>query len=85
MLRADRALGSADDLGSNEMGFMNSTRGLHTPNLDQLAFGGVTLRNCESEASSAALCYCERSVRAPPLTSLGQTTSSRSARRPARP
>ena len=30
---------------------MNSTRGLHTPNLDQLAFGGVTLRNCESRAS----------------------------------
>ena len=44
---------AADDLGSNELNFMNSTRGLHTPNLDQLAFGGVTLRNCESEASSA--------------------------------
>ena len=38
------------------MGFMNSTRGLHTPNLDQLAFGGVTLRNCESEATSSARC-----------------------------
>jgi hypothetical protein len=43
--------GEADDLGSNEMGFMNSTRGIHTPNLDALAFSGVTLRNCESALS----------------------------------
>ena len=52
MLRELTALSAAaDDLGSNELNFMNSTRGLHTPNLDQLAFGGVTLRNCESQAS----------------------------------
>ena len=44
--------GAADDLGSNEMGFMNSTRGIHTPNLDALAFSGVTLRNCESALRS---------------------------------
>ena len=35
----------ADDLGFNEMGFMNETRGLHTPHLDALAHAGVILRN----------------------------------------
>jgi arylsulfatase A-like enzyme len=35
----------ADDLGSNELNFMNSTRGILTPNLDALAAQGVTLRN----------------------------------------
>eukprot|EP01065_Artemidia_motanka_P012589 TRINITY_DN1693_c6_g1_i1.p1 TRINITY_DN1693_c6_g1~~TRINITY_DN1693_c6_g1_i1.p1 ORF type:complete len:545 (+),score=138.71 TRINITY_DN1693_c6_g1_i1:100-1734(+) len=35
----------ADDLGYNEMGFMNSTRGLHTQNLDSLATSGVILKN----------------------------------------
>lgn len=35
----------ADDLGYNEMGFMNSTRQLHTPHLDALAHGGVVLKN----------------------------------------
>ena len=35
----------ADDLGSNELNFMNSTRGIVTPNLDALAAEGVTLRN----------------------------------------
>ena len=35
----------ADDLGYNEMGFMNETRGLRTPNLDALAHGGVILKN----------------------------------------
>merc|ERR1711971_586463 len=35
----------ADDLGYNEMGFMNASRGLITPNLDGLASGGVVLRN----------------------------------------
>ena len=35
----------ADDLGYNEMNWMNSTRGLHTPNLDALAHDGVILKN----------------------------------------
>lgn len=35
----------ADDLGYNEMGFMNSTRGIKTPTLDALARGGVILKN----------------------------------------
>ena len=35
----------ADDLGYNEMAFMNSTRGLLTPHLDTLAHSGVTLKN----------------------------------------
>jgi len=35
----------ADDLGYNEMGFMNHTRGLLTPNLDGLASDGVILNN----------------------------------------
>ena len=35
----------ADDLGYNEMNWMNSTRGLHTPNLDALAHEGVILKN----------------------------------------
>ena len=35
----------ADDLGSNELNFMNNTRGILTPNLDALAAEGVTLRN----------------------------------------
>jgi arylsulfatase A-like enzyme len=35
----------ADDLGYNELGFMNSTRGLITPHLDGLAASGVVLRN----------------------------------------
>ena len=35
----------ADDLGSNELNFMNNTRGILTPNLDALAAQGVTLRN----------------------------------------
>ena len=33
----------ADDLGFNEMGFNNNTRGLQTPNLDALAAAGVVL------------------------------------------
>ena len=32
-----------DDLGYNEMGFQNSSRGLLTPHLDSLAAGGVRL------------------------------------------
>eukprot|EP00035_Acanthoeca_spectabilis_P016511 m.338095 g.338095 ORF g.338095 m.338095 type:complete len:554 (+) comp16533_c6_seq7:3379-5040(+) len=35
----------ADDLGYNEMGFMNGTRGLITPHLDALANAGVILKN----------------------------------------
>eukprot|EP01079_Euglenida_sp_SAG-EU17-18_P004914 gene4914-5055_t len=35
----------ADDLGFNEMGYQNATRGLHTPTLDRLAHEGVILRN----------------------------------------
>ena len=35
----------ADDLGYNEMNWMNSTRGIHTPNLDALAHDGVILKN----------------------------------------
>ena len=36
----------ADDLGYNEMGFMNETRGLLSPNLDALAQkDGVILKN----------------------------------------
>lgn len=35
----------ADDLGYNEMGFMNSTRGIRTPNLDAMAAAGVVLKN----------------------------------------
>ena len=35
----------ADDLGYNELGFMNTSRGLHTPHLDFLASQGVALRN----------------------------------------
>jgi arylsulfatase B len=34
----------ADDLGFNEMGFNNASRGLLTPHLDRLAHGGVILR-----------------------------------------
>ena len=33
------------DLGYNELGFMNSTRGIHTPVLDSLANSGVILKN----------------------------------------
>lgn len=35
----------SDDLGYNEMGFMNSTRGIISPNLDALALQGVILKN----------------------------------------
>ena len=35
----------ADDLGYNEMGFMNGTRGLISPNLDALAHTGIILKN----------------------------------------
>ena len=35
----------ADDLGHNEMGFMNGTRHLSTPHLDSLANSGVVLKN----------------------------------------
>ena len=35
----------ADDLGYNELGFMNQSRGIQTPNLDELASGGVVLKN----------------------------------------
>jgi hypothetical protein len=35
----------ADDLGYNEMNFMNRSRGLRTPHLDRLAFDGIILRN----------------------------------------
>lgn len=35
----------ADDLGYNEMGFMNASRGLITDNLDKLASEGVVLKN----------------------------------------
>eukprot|EP00656_Telonema_subtile_P051077 TRINITY_DN6788_c0_g1_i1.p1 TRINITY_DN6788_c0_g1~~TRINITY_DN6788_c0_g1_i1.p1 ORF type:complete len:540 (+),score=121.10 TRINITY_DN6788_c0_g1_i1:104-1723(+) len=35
----------ADDLGYNELNFMNKTRGLHTPVLDSLANTGVVLKN----------------------------------------
>ena len=47
----------ADDLGYNEMGFMNSTRGLQTPNLDALAAGGVRL----TSAYTVPLCSPTRS------------------------
>lgn len=33
----------ADDLGYNEFGYQNGTRGLQTPNIDHLAAGGVKL------------------------------------------
>ena len=32
---------AAQDLGYNEMNFMNSTRGIQTPNLDALASKGI--------------------------------------------
>ena len=35
----------ADDLGYNELGYMNSSRGLKTPNIDDLAKTGVALKN----------------------------------------
>jgi len=35
----------ADDLGYNELNFMNRTRGIITPNLDALADAGVILKN----------------------------------------
>ena len=35
----------ADDLGYNEMNFMNTTRGIQTPHLDAIAFDGVVLKN----------------------------------------
>ena len=35
----------ADDLGYNELNFMNNTRGIRTPNLDELANDGVILKN----------------------------------------
>lgn len=35
----------ADDLGYNEMNFMNQTRGIQTPHLDRLAFDGIILKN----------------------------------------
>jgi arylsulfatase A-like enzyme len=35
----------ADDLGYNELGFTNSTRGIITPNLDALAHQGVVMKN----------------------------------------
>jgi len=35
----------ADDLGYNEVNFMNDSRGILTPELDKLASGGVTLTN----------------------------------------
>lgn len=35
----------ADDLGYNELGFMNASRGLLTPHLDSLAREGVVLKN----------------------------------------
>ena len=35
----------ADDLGYNEMNWMNATRGIQTPHLDALAHSGVTMKN----------------------------------------
>ena len=35
----------ADDLGYNEVGFMNASRGIQTPHLDALAGSGVVLKN----------------------------------------
>ena len=35
----------ADDLGYNELNFMNDTRGILTPHLDSLAHAGVVLKN----------------------------------------
>ncbi len=35
----------ADDLGFNELGYQNGTRGLETPNIDALRSTGVALRN----------------------------------------
>jgi arylsulfatase A-like enzyme len=35
----------ADDLGYNELNFMNDTRGILTPNLDKLAHAGVIMKN----------------------------------------
>ena len=34
----------ADDLGYNEMGFMNASRGIITPHLDSLAHDGIILK-----------------------------------------
>ena len=55
------------DLGFNELGFMNSTRGIHTPNLDTLARSGVILKNyCECMCARVQQCsdwcfaYCAR-------------------------
>jgi arylsulfatase A-like enzyme len=39
----------ADDLGYNELGFMNNTRGILSPHLDSLASNGVTLKNHYSQ------------------------------------
>ena len=35
----------ADDLGYNELNFMNASRGILTPNLDSLANTGVIMKN----------------------------------------
>eukprot|EP01050_Picozoa_sp_SAG11_P022981 SAG11_NODE_4487_length_1877_cov_1.735096_1_plen_361_part_10 len=48
----------ADDLGYNEVGFMNSSRGLHTPRLDRLAATGVVL----TEYRVAPMCSPTRSA-----------------------
>lgn len=43
--RPDVVFVLADDLGYNELNFMNTTRGISTPHLDALASTGVVLKN----------------------------------------
>jgi hypothetical protein len=65
----------ADDLGFNEMGFNNASRGLQTPNLDGLAAKGAILRHyytnplCSPTRSVCCWCASPRcACRSLPLT-----------------
>jgi arylsulfatase B len=57
----------ADDLGFNEMGFNNASRGLQTPNLDGLAAKGAILRhyytNPLCSPTRSVCCWCTSSLR----------------------
>jgi hypothetical protein len=52
----------ADDLGYNELNFMNNTRGILTPNLDKLANSGVVMKNYYVQP----ICSPTRSGKSPP-------------------
>jgi hypothetical protein len=55
----------ADDLGYNELNFMNDTRGILTPNLDKLANSGVIMKNYYVQP----ICSPTRSGKSPPTRS----------------